>query len=146
MDYGLWHSQPKFIEDLAHQANFFAATAISRHGVVENRSRHMAFWNHVDRLKRPDRENPVAKAMKAQMGRLLRPYSERAFKPVLAECDLYGIDHRVPCGATPLMMAARAGNLALAEALIERGADLTATDEYGHTAWMVAFTSVGWCP
>jgi hypothetical protein len=138
MDYGLWHSQPKFIEDLAHQANFFAATAISRHGVVENRSRHMAFWNHVDRLKRPDRENPVAKAMKAQMGRLLRPYSERAFKPVLAECDLYGIDHRVPCGATPLMMAARAGNLALVEALIERGADLTATDEYGHTAWMVA--------
>jgi len=57
---------------------------------------------------------------------------------VLAECDLYGVDHRVPCGATPLMMAARAGNLALAEALIERGADLAATDEYGHIAWMVA--------
>ena len=141
MDYGLWHSQPKFIEDLAHQANFYAATALSRRGAVENQSSRMAFWDHVDRLNRParpDRENPVAKAMKAQMGRLLRPYSERAFKPVLAECDLYGVDHRVPCGATPLMMAARAGNLALAEALIERGADPAATDEYGHTAWMVA--------
>ena len=140
MDYGLWHSQPKFIEDLADQANFYAATAIASRGVVENQSRH--FWDYVDRLNRPDRrsdrENPVAKAMKVQTGRLLRPYSERAFKPVLAECDLYGVDHRVPCGATPLMMAARAGNLALAEALIERGANLAATDEYGHTAWMVA--------
>jgi hypothetical protein len=32
----------------------------------------------------------------------------------------------------------RAGNFALAEALVQRGADLAGTDEYGHTAWMVA--------
>jgi hypothetical protein len=139
MDYGLWHSQPKFIEDLAAQARFYAATAISSRGLVENQSSHFSFMDSLDRPdRRHGRENPVGKAMKAQMGRLLRPYSERAFKPVLAECNLYGVDYRVPCGATPLMMAARAGNLALAQALVDRGADLTATDEYGHTAWMIA--------
>ena len=36
------------------------------------------------------------------------------------------------------MMAARAGNVALVEALVQRGADLAATDEFGHTAWMAA--------
>jgi hypothetical protein len=132
VDYGLWHSQQSFIEDMARKTNFHAAAAISFNGLVDSQSRrHFYFESR-------DGQNPVAKAMIAQSRRLLRPYSERAFKPVLAECDLYGVDHRVPCGATPLMMAARAGNLALAEALVQRGADLTATDEYGHTAWMVA--------
>ena len=132
VNYGLWHSQPKFIEDMADKTNFHAAAAISFRGLVENQSsRHRYFDGR-------DHQNPVAKAMMAQSRRLLRPYSELAFKPVLAECDLYGVDHRVPCGATPLMMAARAGNLALAEALVQRGADLSASDEYGHTAWMVA--------
>lgn len=132
MDYGLWHSQPKFIEDLANQTKFDAAAAIAINGFVENQVGLLPYFDG------RDHENPVARAMKAQSGRLLRPYAERAFKPVLAECDLYGVDHRVPCGATPLMMAARAGNLALAEALVQRGADLAAIDEYGHTAWMVA--------
>jgi hypothetical protein len=131
-EYGLWHSQPKFIEDLAEKTNFHAATALCARGEVYKQGRHSFYYDG------RDQENPVAKALKAQSDRLLRPYSERAFKPILAECDLYGIDHRVPCGATPLMMAARAGNLALAEALVQRGADLTATDEYGHTAWMTA--------
>jgi len=132
-EYGLWHSQPRFIEDLAKMANFHAATALSVRGVVENQANHLSYFDSRRKI-----ENPVAKAMKAQSDRLLRPYSERAFKPVLAECDLYGVDHRVPCGATPLMMAARAGNLALAEALVQRGADLAAIDEYGHNAWMFA--------
>ena len=132
MDYALWHSQPKFIEDLAQRTNFDAAVAISPRGFVDIHADHLSYFDG------RDRDSPVARAMKLQTGRLLRPYSERAFKPVLAECDLYGVDHRVPCGATPLMMAARAGNLALAEALVQRGADLAATDDYGHTAWMVA--------
>lgn len=130
-EYGLWHSQPKFIEDLAEKTNFHAATALCVRGVVENQASHLSY------IYSREIESPVARAMTAQNDRLLRPYSDRAFKPVLAECDLYGIDHRVPCGATPLMMAARAGNLALAEALVHRGADLAATDEYGHNAWMV---------
>ena len=36
------------------------------------------------------------------------------------------------------MLAARAGNLALVDALLLRGADPQMQDEFGHTAWMVA--------
>ncbi len=87
-------------------------------------------------------ERPIVKTMKAQRERMLRPYAERSFKPVLADCDFYGVDHRVPSGWTPLMMAARAGNVALAEVLVQRGADISATDEFGHTAWMIALCRV----
>src|SRR5271157_975003 len=40
-----------------------------------------------------------------------------------------------PCRTT---LAARAGNLALVEQLLERGADADLVDDYGHTAWMGA--------
>ena len=36
------------------------------------------------------------------------------------------------------MLSAVAGNLPLVEALLQRGADAQATDEFGHTAWMAA--------
>jgi hypothetical protein len=36
------------------------------------------------------------------------------------------------------MLAARAGNAALAEALLDKGADRMAQDEFGHTAWQHA--------
>ena len=130
LDYALWHAQPAFIEDLANQTTFHAAAAITTRGFVSNAS----YYRFGDKV--PD--HPMTKAMKAQQDRMLRPYQERSFKPILADCDLYGVDHRVPSGSTPLMMAARAGNAALAEALVQRGADLAATDEFGHTAWMVA--------
>jgi len=57
---------------------------------------------------------------------------------LLRQCDQYGIDHHTVTGGTPLMLAARAGNLPLIDALLQRGADLQATDEFGHTAWMAA--------
>ena len=36
------------------------------------------------------------------------------------------------------MLAARSGNVALVEQLLDRGADEDLVDDYGHTAWMGA--------
>ena len=71
------------------------------------------------------------------------PYFSRNFKDVLRQCEQYGIEHRLPMNMTPLMAAAAAGNLPLAEALLERGADREAADQYGcnalHWAMRAAF-------
>jgi hypothetical protein len=68
----------------------------------------------------------------------LAPYSARNFKDVLRQCETYGIDHRTPMNQTPLMAAATAGNVPLVEALLERGADRDATDQYGCNALHIA--------
>ena len=70
--------------------------------------------------------------------RYLASYTSRNFKDALQQCDAYGVDHRTPTGLTPLMMAARAGNLPLVDALLECGAATESTDEFGHTAWLTA--------
>ncbi|QKE39191.1 UvrD-helicase domain-containing protein [Ferrovum myxofaciens] len=70
-------------------------------------------------------------------------YFSHHFKDVLRQCDLYGIEHRLAMNQTPLMAAAAAGNVALVEALLDRGADRENTDQYGynalHHAMRVAF-------
>ena len=70
-------------------------------------------------------------------------YFSSKFKDILLQCDQYGVEHRLPMNQTPLMAAAAAGNVALVEALLERGADREATDHYGanalHWAMRVAF-------
>jgi hypothetical protein len=76
----------------------------------------------------------------AQHQRHLQPYTVRNVKDILRQCDQHGIDHPTPVGATPLMLAARAGNLALVDALLERGADAQAQDEFGQTAWQQALS------
>ncbi|WP_459568559.1 ankyrin repeat domain-containing protein [Cupriavidus sp. 8B] len=67
------------------------------------------------------------------------------FKEVLRQCERHGIEHRLPMNQTPLMAAAAAGNVALAEALLERGADRDNVDHYGrnalHYAMLEAFRS-----
>jgi hypothetical protein len=68
----------------------------------------------------------------------LQAYAGKNFKDVLRLCDVHGVDHPTPVGGTPLMLAARAGNAALVEALLNRGADPTAQDEFGQTAWQQA--------
>lgn len=72
----------------------------------------------------------------------LAPYAARNFKDVLRQCETHGIDHRTPMNLTPLMAAAAAGNTALAEALLERGADRDATDQYGCNALHITLREV----
>lgn len=63
--------------------------------------------------------------------RVLSPWTSRRIKDVLADTERYGLEHRSMHGLTPLMLAARAGNLALVEALLDRGASRTNRDLYG---------------
>ena len=52
----------------------------------------------------------------------------------LKEVERYGVDHRTIFNLTPLMVATRLGNADLVEALIERGADRSATATNGLNA------------
>jgi hypothetical protein len=61
-------------------------------------------------------------------------YFAKNFKEVLYQCASYGLEHRLPMNQTPLMAAAAAGNVALAEALLERGADKQNIDHFGYNA------------
>ncbi len=62
------------------------------------------------------------------------PYFASHFKDILRQCDQHGMEHRLPMNQTPLMAAAAAGNVALVEALLARGADREALDHYGCNA------------
>jgi Ankyrin repeats (3 copies)/Viral (Superfamily 1) RNA helicase len=70
-------------------------------------------------------------------------YFSPHLKDVLQLCDRHGIDHRTPMNQTPLIAAAAAGNVALVEALLARGANPERTDHLGrnplHWALLEAF-------
>lgn len=61
-------------------------------------------------------------------------YGGKSFKEILRQCDTYGVEHRNPMNQTPLMAAAIAGNVPLVDALLQRGADVEATDHLGRGA------------
>lgn len=64
----------------------------------------------------------------------LDPYRVKKPKQVLDDCVRYGVDHRTPVDATPLQLAARAGNVSLVESLLEMGANREVRDPYGRQA------------
>jgi hypothetical protein len=132
LDYALWHGQQAWIEQLSTQTRFEPARRLapidnfawpaSSHAANFGRLQSRAAWRDTAVLRQ----------------RHLQPYAARNFKEVLRLCDQHGVDHPTPTGATPLMMAARAGNIALVEALLERGANPLREDEFGHTPWFSA--------
>jgi hypothetical protein len=116
LDFALWHLQERYLVRMANDAH----------------------WNTAADLLKHARDGRMQRAVAAIAGRQLAPWTKKTFKDVLAQCDQYGIDHRGPYDATPLMMAVQAGNLALVEALLERGADIEARDLFGQTPVMHA--------
>jgi hypothetical protein len=93
----------------------------------------------------------AARGFERQRERLSRkslaPYHAANFRDVLQQCDRHGLEHRTSMNLTPLMAAAAAGNVALVEALLARGADPDAVDHYGcnalHWAMRAAFQERG---
>ena len=130
MDYALWHGQQAWVEKLAVQVGFAPARAIALDGTFGGSPPEQ--WDFHKNYGLSHR------TMMALRQRHLQQPSARNFKDLLHQCNTYGIDHRTYTGGTTLMLAARAGNVALVDALLERGADTSLQDEFGHTAWLVA--------
>jgi len=134
-DYALWHGQQGWVERLA------ATPFLPARGLVEDGRFSAAGSTAPRRMNLPEWERQEAhtrRTVAASRQRHLQPYTAKNFKDILRLCDMHGIDHLTPVGATPLMLAARAGNLPLVQALLARGADPGLRDEFGHTAWLQA--------
>lgn len=111
-EYAAFHDEPELASYLAQEAGFGVPQFGGAQGFEQQRT--------------------------ALHRKYLAAYSARNFKDVLRQCDTHGIDHRTPMNQTPLVAAAAAGNAALVEALLERGADRDATDQYGCNALHMA--------
>jgi hypothetical protein len=64
----------------------------------------------------------------------LMPYFSHSTKIIQRQCEQHGINHRTPMNLTPLTAASIAGNVALVESLLERGANPELCDHMGRTA------------
>jgi hypothetical protein len=135
LDYALWHGQQAWVEKLSAQVGFQAAMSLAADGEFGAFPVDDFCGDQGDR----ERLRQIAwRAVASLRQKHLQPYAKKNFKDILHLCESYGVDHRSPPGATPLMMAARAGNVGLVEALLERGADPLIEDEFGHTPWLSA--------
>lgn len=121
-DYALYYDEPSLINQL-DQHRFEPAQPL-----IEGRYDR---WFDL-------RRTAYARQRSNLLKRHLSLYEGRHIKDLLRQCDGYGVDYRNPFNHTPLMLAARAGNLALLDALLERGANADCIDNYGLTAWQLA--------
>ncbi len=135
MDYALWHGQQVWIEQLA-DANFQPARSLAPNGDFGWIGAASIDYGWVADQAR--QQQLALRAVSAARQRHLQPYLAKKFKDILRLCDVHGVDHPSPVGATPLMLAARAGNAALVEALLAKGAEPKAEDEFGLSAWQNA--------
>ena len=137
LDYALWHGQQAWIEKLA-SVNFQPALGLTLDGEfcwIGNPNRlgiYMEDYEATTKL--------ASRAVLALRQRHSHIYTAKNFKEVLRQCDVHGVDHPTIVGASPLMLAARCGNLALLEALLQRGANPDLEDEFGQTPWQQALS------
>ena len=131
-DYAIWHGQHEWVAALG-EANFPAARALMERGELLGAGTLLpSRYGFEDRT---GKEELMRRTVAAARRRHLQPYVGKSFKDLLRLADLHGPDHATTVGATPLMLAAQAGNTALVEALLAKGADPARRDEFGHTAW-----------
>ena len=131
-DYALWHGQHVWVAELG-RVNFGPAKALVQDGDFTGAGTlhpHGIFIPELDR-----QEALTRRTVAAARQRHLQPWQARHVKELLRQVDTYGPDHATPVGATPLMLAATAGNAPLVHALLEKGADRTVRDDFGLTAW-----------
>ena len=125
-EYGLFYDESQLIRTL------------SAHGY--DKAKRIYYQHHGHLLL----NNSLYEQQKMQLSeRHLQRYFGKFYKDIIKECELYGIDHRNMFNKTSLMMAARAGNAALIEELLDAGADMELIDDYGLTAWQYALQRAG---
>jgi len=134
LDYALWHGQHQWIQALG-DSGFSPARALIERGEFAGAGSLQLSSYGFESPAWKARQEQVRRNVNALRQRHLQPYQARNFKEILRLADLHGPDHGTPVGATPLMLAAAAGNAPLVQALLAKGADPRRRDEFGHTAW-----------
>jgi len=115
LDFAVWHGFDDHIKAL-------------------HRQRPLVHIHPSDNMPALALEEAAFQMRKSVIARLTAPYAKKNNKDILRQCDDFGVDHRTQPYATPLMLAALSGNLALVEALLARGANPMLRDLFGHSA------------